>query len=1019
MYQLHQLVLSKFFMKKYLSIALLLCCAVLSAQEDLVVTVIDFNTNKPIEGITVSLLNKNMAYEVNKSTSAAGKVFFNSIPVVNGYQVVFDGDDTYAAQVSELLDVRSNQELSLQFLLIPSSSVTESLDEVVVSSIAGARINRKSAEVSFELKEAELKELPVEGRDITRALFRLPNVSQATGFFPEAPNVSINGGNGLFTSYLIDGLDNNERFLGGQKFAIPVGFTKDITVLTNNYSAEFGLSNNGVINVTTKSGGNEIEGEVFFVTRPGASVDASSAFAQRDLSGNQVQDGFQRYQQGFAIGGPLVKDKTFFFLNAEYTRDLKDNLLNSEQLNVNETVRGSNNFTYISAKIDQNWSKNFRSSLRANVGLVTIERQGGGLEGGVLFPSAGNFQDRNSLNIAFKNDFIGDKYSLQSNFQYSRFRWDYGRPIDADSPRVTILDPGSAAIAIIGRPGFDFDALENTFQFQQKGKFYLGNHTLKAGLGLISGNHTLTGGGNPSGNYSVRLTQDQLDQLSTANLGSSLSITDLPSDVTVTSYDVELRPQSFGTTQNIYSIYLEDEWSATDKLKITYGLRYDYDNLSKGGSDKGDLNNIAPRFNFNYQLGDNASIRGGYGIFYDKINYAIYSDALQQNTNGADYRVQLQEFIDLGLLPADTNIDRVTFEGNLAASFVEADNISYLNGPSGETLQANRENVFSNERRILNPDGYKNPFTHQFTLGYQLQIDQSSLFYVDLVHNEARDLFRLRNLNAAAEFPIDSNFTQDDVRTAAEADLSRPIPIENGGATINGERLTGIARSVVITESEGRSRYSALSLNYQKDRGEGIFGYRFNYTLSSSKNDTEGINFRAMDGNNYDLEFGPSINDRTHLINAIGSLYPVKGLSVTLAGLLQSGQPINRIPNTTIVTSDFEQFLTRDLNGDGTGFGENFTGNSDRSPGESRNSDRLPWSYTFDLAAQYQFELSKGNKIELRADVFNLFNNVNLSGFSNNATQSNQIQEGPADSGFIARNAAPPRQFQFSARYLF
>jgi outer membrane receptor protein involved in Fe transport len=71
-------------------------------------------------------------------------------------------------------------------------------------------------------------------------LFRLPNVSQATGFFPESPNVSINGASSLYTSYLIDGY--NERFLGGQKFAIPSGFVKDVTVLTNNFSAEYGFN---------------------------------------------------------------------------------------------------------------------------------------------------------------------------------------------------------------------------------------------------------------------------------------------------------------------------------------------------------------------------------------------------------------------------------------------------------------------------------------------------------------------------------------------------------------------------------------------------------------------------------------------------------------------------------------------------------------------------------------------------------------------------------------------------------
>ena len=409
---------------------------------------------------------------------------------------------------------------------------------------------------------------------------------------------------------------------------------------------------------------------------------------------------------------------------------------------------------------------------------------------------------------------------------------------------------------------------------------------------------------------------------------------------------------------------------------------------------------------------NNSTIRGGYGIFYDKINYAIFSDALQQNTTSADYRLQIQEFINLGILPASTDLDRVLFDGNLSASFNEADNIQFLNGPSSASLQDQREGVFSNERRILNPNGYKNPFTNQFAIGYQLQINNDKLFYVDLVHNRSEDLFRLRNLNAAAPFPIDEDFAPEDIRTPEEADLTRPVPVENGGATINGQRVTGIARNVVITESEGKSRYYAASFNYQKERGTDNFSYRVNYTLSLLENDTEDINFRAQDSNNFDDEFAPSINDRRHIINAIGSYYPLKGLSFTLASLIQSGQPINRIP-------DFNVFGTRDLNGDGSSFGDAFVGNSDRSPGETRNNDRLPFSYNFDLASQYQFNFGD-SKIELRVDVFNLFNNVNLSGFSNNATQSNQIQEGSRASGqFVQRNAAPPRQFQFGVRYLF
>jgi len=108
-------------------------------------------------------------------------------------------------------------------------------------------INTVNAEISASLPAETLKALPIEGRDVVTALVRLPNVVASTGFFPEAPVVSINGANGLFTNYLIDGLDNNENFLGGLKFPVPLGFTREVTVLANSYSVAFGRTANGVL----------------------------------------------------------------------------------------------------------------------------------------------------------------------------------------------------------------------------------------------------------------------------------------------------------------------------------------------------------------------------------------------------------------------------------------------------------------------------------------------------------------------------------------------------------------------------------------------------------------------------------------------------------------------------------------------------------------------------------------------------------------------------------------------------
>jgi hypothetical protein len=236
------------------------------------------------------------------------------------------------------------------------------------------------------------------------------------------------------------------------------------------------------------------------------------------------------------------------------------------------------------------------------------------------------------------------------------------------------------------------------------------------------------------------------------------------------------------------------------------------------------------------------------------------------------------------------------------------------------------------------------------------------------------------------------------VRSQAAADATRPVQPVPGGA-----------RQIVVSETAGESRYRALNLTVErKSRGD-LWGLQATYTLSKLENNTDDINFRASNSNEFDDEWGPSVNDRRHVMSAVLYLYPLDSLTVAIAGRFESGQPINLIPDAGI-------FGTTDLNGDGTSFADAYLGNSDRAPGASRNSDRLPWAKTVDLSIRYTPRIGDG-RIELSADVFNLFNEENLSGFANSATQSNQIQI--FGQPFVQRNAGAPRQLQFGMRYLF
>ncbi|MBY0511449.1 MAG: TonB-dependent receptor [Rhodospirillaceae bacterium] len=957
------------------------------AQATLDVTVIDVGTGTPAAGISVTLENPDTGFSSAAVTDERGRAYFGGLATSGAYVVKSAESGAYAAAQTTPVQLRSTFDRTVTLLLSRNGGIAA--DEILVVGRSITMINTANAEVSSSLTETELRALPVEARDVTRALFRLPNVTQATGFYPEAPNISINGANSLFTNYMIDGLDNNENFLGGQKFPIPVGFTQNVTVLANNYSAEFGRSANGIVNMTSKSGANDYTGEVFFVTRPGALV-KNSGFNTTDLSGNVVRDDFSRYQGGVGIGGPIVQDKTFFYANVEYTRDLKDNQLVVPDFALNQSVGGTNEFLLSSLRLDHTWSDDWSSTLRFNYGRVLLDRQAGGVAGGVTFPSAANSQNRTSALAAFSTTYTGTDFIYEGRLQYSRFRWNYAA--SDPGPQVTVRNPAGQTIAVLGHPGYYFDDTENLFQTQHKLTFKSDRHTLKVGADIVTAKFSLTGGGNPAGNYTVRLNAAQLAALRAANVGTNLKPSDIPAGAQVIDYSVEVMPNSFGKRQTIYGFYAEDQFAVTSRLNVTAGVRWDYDSLTKFGSGKGEMDNIAPRASANYALTERMSLRGGVGLFYDKVPYTVISDALQGNSTSAAFKNQLQQLINLGILPAHTNIDRITFNGNLSVNPACA---VYLACPTPAQSANLRETASSANLRILNPHGYKNPYALQATIGYQWQLADDLLFYTDAIYTQSRRLPRLVDLNA----PVPFVFTGTPRSTAA-ADATRPL----------GPAVPGGARSIVVTDNGGRARYKALNFTVVKDKARDPYAYRLSYTLSRLKNDTDDLNFRAQDSNNFAADYGPSLNDRTHVISGVITVFPYEGLSFSIAGLLQSGQPINYIPDATA-------FGTIDLNGDGQSYGDGYVGNSDRFPGATRNSGRLPWAKTFDLGMQYQLPAG-GNLVELRADMFNIFNANNLSGYPVNFTQSNQVQFG-GGAAFVQRSAAPARTLQLSARYLF
>jgi outer membrane receptor protein involved in Fe transport len=984
-------------------LSLLLNHAVVAAVVDVSLLGAD---GAPADHQTVELSNSTTGFAAVAVTNTQGRARFTGVPAGSDYSVSVDGTEFEAG-----IRLRNNESRAVAVTMIEEITVTAKRMSLA--------INALDAEVSGTLTRRELEALPIEARDVTRALVWLPNVVPSTGFFPEAPPISINGSNGLFTQYLIDGFDNNENFLGGPKFPVSTGFAADATVLASSYSVEYGRTGNGVVNVTSRSGSNDWVGEAFYLVRPGSSIDAETPYPGRDLSGNPVGSGFRRDQVGVSLGGPIARDRTFFYANVEYTGDDKDNVLTSPALGISEIVPGENESLLASLRFDHRINDRWRAAARLNYGDVTIERQGGGLDGGVTFPSAGSVQERLSTLASVSLTYDGESFTSETGLSYGHFGWDYAIPLAANGPQVTVEAPDGLTAAILGHPGFAFDEQEDSLQLLQRFTWETGIHATKVGVDAIRSDFSLTGGGNPAGNYRVRLTEDELAQVRALDAGAALSVDDIPGTAQVLDYAVELRPASFGDHQDQFAVYVEDQGSLSNDLTLTAGLRWDYDSLTRAGSSSADLDNFAPRLAVNWRQGERLAFRAGAGLYYEKIPYTVLSDALQQNTTSAAFLGQLDALAAQGRLPSGTDPARLTFDGNLTVN-PECPG-GFLNCPTPDDVPDLRETAVSNERRILNPEGLDSPYNVQLSAGVQWQISGTLVGSVDLLYQRGHNLLRIRDLNAPERFSPDlSSLTPGNIeilralptdeerralaeslgliRSPAAADATRPVAPVPGGA-----------RQIVVSETGGESRYKALNLNLQKEPGEDWWGYRLGYTLSELTNNTDDINFRASNSNAFEDEWGASVNDRRHVISTVFYLYPWDSVTVVVAGQFQSGQPVNLIPDASV-------FGTTDLNGDGASFADAYLGNSDRAPGSARNSDRLPWASTVDLSLRYHPGIGNG-RLELSVDVFNLFNEENLSGFANSATQSNQIQI--AGQPFVQRNAGAPRQYQFGLRYAF
>lgn len=801
----------------------------------------------------------------------------------------------------------------------------------------------------------ELRALPADGRDPLALAFTVPGVAQATGFFDTAAPLSITGSNSLYTQYDLDGLDNTEAVLGGPWVELPLSALAGLEVMSTTYGADRGRTTNGVVEFVSRSGGDRWHGELFGYGRPGGGLDSDRPFGPTPAG----VSGFRRLQLGGAAGGPIRRGRTHTFGAAEYTRESEgQTIATGYGAAEGEQAR---RFLRLFGRVDQRWGPRQLTTVEA--AYTGREFQGRG--GGIVVPEADFTQHKNGALVALTHrSAIGEAAENRLGFALGFFHW-YYPPTESSLavPQVNIVAASGLPLATVGSSGFQYDHTERQLNLRDVVERRWRRHTAQAGVDVLHGWFTLLGSStNPAGSYTVI---DSGGAIRPA--GPLVSIADVPPDIPVKSYTVDASPQTVRSSQTVIGAFVQDRWDVSSTLRLTLGIRWDYDDLTGRGLSAPDLDNLQPRAAFNWRPDPLTVLRGGAGVYTGKLLYTIWSDALQFSRTGATV---------------------VTLFAPNAPPFGRA--------PTPAQLAAARDTLPPREVREPFPRGLQSPTSYQLSLGFERRLSASWGVSVDAVHVWTRHLPRLWDLNAVQR-PL----------TPADS-LDRPC----SGATCPGDRfrpnppVPGGVRQDLTTDTGGRSTYWGLYTTVRHALSR-AWSADLTWVWSRTRNDTEDINFAATQGNDFALEYADAVNDRRHKLT-FRTFYTLSG-RVRLAAVAdyQTGTPINRIA------------FFRDLDGSGGVGGNAYTGNFDRFYGVPRNGERLPDSFELNASVAYLLPVGRSD-LEVRADIFNLLNRTNESGYANGIPGGGpRTQVGRPGDPVVFTSAGRPRQTQVSVTYRF
>lgn len=996
---------------------------------------------------TISVTNNGTRQSQSTEATSDGTFRISNLqPGIYTIEVVSSG---FANYKQERVVVEVGQLTPLNILL----GVEGAVATVDVSAEAPI-INTNDNSNSININQTSINELPINGRRWSNFALLTP------GTVPDGTFglISFRGISGLLNNNTIDGGDNNQAFFSEERgrtrinYVISQAAIREFQVNTSNYSSEYGRSAGGVVNAVTKSGTNEVHGELFYYNRNNRNG-ARNPRAFRSILVNGVSTVVAakpkdlREQWGGAIGGPIVKDRLFFFFSYDQQRRnfpglgvfANPNFLNTPNrttllarglttaqidntlgfLNslTGETPRKGDQTLYL-PKID--FQINDKNLFSASYNRLRWKSPNGIQTQAVNTRSRSNFGDDfvevDSLNARLQSTLSGG--------MLNEFRFQYGRDFESQSSTPPLPgEPGTSRTALggvrspnvfitngleFGTPTFLERAAfpdERRIQFADTITVVSGNHTFKFGVDFNQVTDDIQNLRFEAGAYSYNNINDFI--IDYVNWVTPFAVAPICINSTrragrcyTSNYQQGIGSPGLKLKTYDLNFFAQDDFRITPRLTINLGLRYEYIKMpgtplpssstaiipNDGRTVAAATSNLpADKNNFGPRFGIAYDLTGD-GKTTVRGGYGIYFGRIQNSTI-------YNALVNTGNPGGQAQV-------SIAPTSALSPLFPLVLNPSALTFSQGAIQFFDKN--------FQAPLIHQFDYIFERQIAKNTVASISYIGSVGWDLPTF----------VDQNL----VRTGAL--VGYPViggPF--GGQTVyvkTATRANTAFQQLTRIESSVTSLYNAMVLQVNRRMTNGLqFQTSYTYAKSTDTNQNSATftqNNSPFDVFDRSFDKGPSNFDVHHkfVASAVYAPNPFKG---------DPGSFTNYLVNGWSFAPIFAAYSGRPFTGTVSGTSLNGTNGDNLFPLSGRNAFRLPPLYNLDLRLSKRLKFSERYNLEFLAEGFNVVNRTHV--FSKNSTfyvrSGNNLNYNTSFGDVTGTDSTlyRERQIQFAARFQF